>query len=124
MKQGELRQAPMAWNTEPELPQLRLNMTLQQWTKWKLRWAAYKCHTGLTSKDDCLDYLWSSFSEELALVVIDNLELNVDFGLNFGSFRIPFRPGTHKYVGFLWPIRKGFPEEAGVKMYFSTEPIG
>ena len=31
---------------------------------------------------------------------------------------------AHKNLEFLWPIRKGFPEEAGVKICFSTEPIG
>ena len=31
-------------------------------------------------------------------------------------------PGTHKNIGCLWPNRKDFPEEAGVKINFSTYP--
>ena len=89
-KQGEVRQhephqAPMALNTEPKLPRLQLNMTLQEWTRWKSRWATYKYRTGLTNEDDCLDYLWKSVSEEVPLVVINNLELDVDLSLELGT---------------------------------------
>ena len=38
-------------------------------------------------------------------------------------FRILHSDPLHKNVGFLGPSRKDFPEEAGVKIYFSTEPM-
>ena len=39
------------------------------------------------------------------------------------SFGILHSDPTNKDVGFSGPSRKGFHEEAEVKIYFSTEPI-
>ena len=73
-KQGEARQG--------EAPKLVPNLPLREWTRWKLRWAAHKRHTGFTDEYICMDQLWDFFSQELESFVVDNLKLDFDLDLD------------------------------------------
>ena len=55
----------MAWNSEPKLPKLRPNLTLQEWTKGDSKWATYKGYIGMTNKYILMYHIWNSFSPEL-----------------------------------------------------------
>ena len=43
-------------------PKLKMNLTAQEWERWRSSWAWYKHYNGLTDQRNCVYSLWGCFS--------------------------------------------------------------
>ena len=55
-RQGETHQSRLAWNYEPNLPELKL----QEWKRWESKWA--EDGTRMMNKVVLMFYIWNSLS--------------------------------------------------------------
>ena len=46
-------------------PKLEMNLTAQEWERWKSNWIRYKRYARLKDQGNCVYNLWANFSRNL-----------------------------------------------------------